>query len=123
MLPSRKVKQLAAGAVLVLVCVLVYVRPSAAPVRAFESDWLDRVGAPVAVDEHIRSMQRRAQIDNWISGIPPIGRRQLTLDSAYRDSSGEYTLFFIPSVTHTVVLYHFSQDGRIAWKTCTWTEA
>ena len=119
----RTRKQLAAGAILLVVCALVYLRLSAAPVRAFESGWQERVGAPIAVDDRIRSMARRAQIDNWISGIPPIGRRQLTLDSVYRSPSGDYTLFFIPSVTHTVVLYHISEDGKIAWKTCTWTEA
>jgi len=119
----RKLKLIVAGALLVLIAALLYGRLSAAPVRPFESEWQDRVGAPVVLDTHIRGMARRAQIDSYISGIPPIGRRQLTLQAAHRTASGEYDLVFYPSVTHTIVLYHFSPDHRIAWKTCTWTEA
>jgi hypothetical protein len=119
----RQLKQIAAGALLVLIAALVYVRLSAAPVRPFDSEWQVRVGAQVALDAHIRGMARRAQIDNYISGIPPIGRRRLALQTAHRTASGEYDLVFYPSVTHTIVLYHFSPDHRIAWKTCTWTEA
>ncbi len=69
MQPPRKLKKFAAGAILVFVAALVYVRLSAAPVRPFDGNWQERVGAPVALDAHIRSMARRAQIDNYTSGM------------------------------------------------------
>lgn len=110
--------------ILVVVAAMAYLRLSAAPVRPFDSNWRDHVGAEIRPDAQIKSMARRAQIDDYVSGIPPIGRTRLTFDSAYRSGPGGYYLLFTPeSITHTIVIYHFSADGKILWKTCTWTEA
>jgi hypothetical protein len=96
-------------------------RVAAAPIHTFDHSW--DAAHDIPVDAKITSMARRAQFDNYISGIPPIGRRKLILESASRLDSGPYYLFFYPSwVSDTLVVYHFTADGKILWKTCTWSE-
>ena len=93
-------------------------------VRPFETAWWEHVGDPVPLDSKIEDMARRAQIDSYVTGLRPIGRRRLVLHSAFSSGPAGYDLVLIPTaVTHTIVIYHFSTDGKMQWKTCTWTEA
>lgn len=120
---QSRLRYVALAAILVIVATLAYMRLSAAPVRPYDSNWRDHVGTQITPDSQIKSMARRAQIDDYLSGIPPIGRTQFILDSAYSSGAEGYYLVFIPkSITHTIVIYHFSADGKMLWKTCTWTE-
>jgi hypothetical protein len=108
------------GITIILVAVLAYIRLTAAPIHAFDQSW---GGArDISVDSAIRTLAQKAQLDDYVSGIPPIGRTQLVLESASRADSGVYYLFFYPkSVSDTLVVYCFRGDGKILWKTCTWT--
>ena len=119
---KKRLSSILIGVGSLLAVALVYFRVTAAPIHSFDQSW--GITEPkIAIDAKIRSMVRRAQFDDYVSGIPPIGRTQLVLISASRSDSGGYHLFFYPkSVSDTLVVYHFSADGKILWKTCTWTE-
>jgi hypothetical protein len=80
---------------IILVAALIYIRLTAAPIHAFDHSW--DAQREITVDARIRSMSQRAQLDDYVSGIPPIGRRHLVLISASRSDSGAYYLFFYRS--------------------------
>ena len=114
----------AVSAILLAVATVACVVWGSPRIRPFETAWWEHVGHPVPVDSKIEDMARRAQIDSYVTGLRPIGRRRLVLDSAYSSGPAGYDLVLIPTaVTHTIVIYHFSADGKMQWKTCTWTEA
>ena len=109
--------------ILIVIAAVAYFALSSPQVRPFQSRWWEHVGEPIPVDPKIEGMARRADLDSYIAGIRPIGRGRLVLDSAFSSGPAGFSLVLIPTaVTHTIVIYHFSVDGKMQWKTCTWTE-